>query len=173
MWCPCVFQGMPEVPWGGRCWGKSRGCNGLGIPLESPRVPAAASFPTHLHPNHGRCVILGVSRCYDADIFCPHFNRWKFGSVVRAIKIEEEVGGTSSTRGEIQLAQDRTPVADCCEHGDDPSAGTKAGISWVLTFQGRLFRGEHFWDWYYAEYINFSLIRYPIQVILEVRLTER
>jgi hypothetical protein len=60
-WCDVlVFQGMPEVPWGGRCWGKSRGCNGLGIPLESPRVPAAAPSATAPHPSHGRCVVLCV-----------------------------------------------------------------------------------------------------------------
>jgi len=55
-----LLQGMPDLPWGGRCWGKSRGCNGLGIPLESPRIPAAAPSASVPHASHGRYVVLVI-----------------------------------------------------------------------------------------------------------------
>ena len=60
-WCNVLLlQGMPDLPWGGRCWGKSRGCNGLGIPLESPRIPAAAPSAAVPHTSHGRYVVLVI-----------------------------------------------------------------------------------------------------------------
>jgi len=60
-WCNVLLlQGMPDLPWGGRCWGKSRGCNGLGIPLESPRIPAAAPSAAVPHASHGRYVVLVI-----------------------------------------------------------------------------------------------------------------
>lgn len=104
IWCNVLLlQGMPDLPWGGRCWGKSRGCNGLGIPLESPRIPAAAPPAAVPHASHGRYVVL----------------------VICAVASEGNVTNTSQIRSHIQKHCTATfcdfflirPIF-CCEYSD-------------------------------------------------------